>query len=125
MARDPVSVTMRRRRTHDPIPSQGQWLRQVVTGFLAYHAVPTNLDALAAFRYHLMVLWMRTLTRRCQKDPHGVGPGQSAARAAAFAEGLGERIHGCHSGAAQLMRCSSPSSPREMTDLPAKPRRNR
>jgi hypothetical protein len=35
---------------HDPIPSQGQWLRQVVTGLFAYHAVPTNADALAAFR---------------------------------------------------------------------------
>src|SRR5215469_15624480 len=60
-----------RRRMHDPIPSQGQWLRQVVTGFFAYHAVPTNLDALAAFRYHIMVLWMRTLTRRSQKDRTG------------------------------------------------------
>jgi RNA-directed DNA polymerase len=38
----------------------------VVTGFFAYHAVPTNLDALATFRYHIMVLWMRTLTRRSQ-----------------------------------------------------------
>jgi hypothetical protein len=43
---------------YDPIPSQGQWLRQV-TGFFAYHAVPTNFDALAAFRCHIMVLWMR------------------------------------------------------------------
>jgi hypothetical protein len=31
-----------RRRMHDPIPNQGQWLRQVVTGFFAYHAVPTK-----------------------------------------------------------------------------------
>ena len=53
---------------HDPIPSQGQWPRQVVTGFFAYHAVPTNADGLAAFRYHIMVLWVRTLTRRSQKD---------------------------------------------------------
>jgi RNA-directed DNA polymerase len=53
-----------RRRMHDPIPSQGRWLRQVVTGFFAYHAVPANVDALAAFRYRIMVLWMRTLTRR-------------------------------------------------------------
>jgi hypothetical protein len=60
-----------RRRMHDPIPSQGQWLRQVVTGFFAYHAVPTNADTLAAFRYHIMVLWMRTLTRRSQKDRTG------------------------------------------------------
>ena len=56
---------------HDPLPSQGQWLRQVVTGFFAYHAVPTNFNALAAFRYHIMVLWMRTLTRRSQKDRTG------------------------------------------------------
>jgi hypothetical protein len=48
---------------HDPIPSRGQWLRLVVTGFFAYHAVPTNTDALAAFRYHSIVLWMRTLRR--------------------------------------------------------------
>ena len=60
-----------RRRMHDPIPSQGQWLRQVMAGFFAYHAVPTNLDALAAFRYHIMVLWMHTLTRRSQKDRTG------------------------------------------------------
>src|SRR6516225_1792943 len=60
-----------RRRMHDPIPSQGQWLRQVVTGFFAYYAVPTNVDALAAFRYHIMMLWMRTLTRRSQKDRTG------------------------------------------------------
>jgi hypothetical protein len=31
-----------RRRMHQPIPEQGKWLRQVVTGFFAYHAVPTN-----------------------------------------------------------------------------------
>ena len=60
-----------RRRMHDPIPSQGQWLRQVVTGFFAYHAVPTNFDVLAAFRYHIMVPWMRTLMRRSQKDRTG------------------------------------------------------
>jgi len=31
-----------RRRMHQSIPEQGQWLRQVVGGFFAYHAVPTN-----------------------------------------------------------------------------------
>ena len=35
-----------RRRMHQPIPEQGHWLRQVVTGFFAYHAVPTNSRAL-------------------------------------------------------------------------------
>src|SRR6266436_1175288 len=39
-----------RRRMHQPIPEQGQWLKQVVTGFFAYHAVPTNFPALGAFR---------------------------------------------------------------------------
>ena len=29
---------------------QGKWLRQVVTGYFNYHAVPTNSPALAAFR---------------------------------------------------------------------------
>jgi len=31
-----------RRRMHQPIPIQGDWLKQVVSGFNAYHAVPTN-----------------------------------------------------------------------------------
>jgi group II intron reverse transcriptase/maturase len=35
-----------RQRMHQPIPSQGQWLRQVVTGHFAYYAVPTNSRAL-------------------------------------------------------------------------------
>src|SRR5882672_9432585 len=30
-----------------PSPWQGMWLRQVVTGFYGYHAVPTNFSALA------------------------------------------------------------------------------
>ena len=34
-------------RMHQPIPEQGDWLKQVVTGFFAYHAVPTNSAALA------------------------------------------------------------------------------
>jgi RNA-directed DNA polymerase len=57
-----------RRRMHQPIPRQGQWLRQVVIGYDAYHAVPTNSRALAAFRYHIVDLWRRTLRRRSQKD---------------------------------------------------------
>jgi hypothetical protein len=44
------------------------WLKQVVTGFFAYHAVPTNFPALVAFRYHVTDLWRRTLRRRSQKD---------------------------------------------------------
>ena len=57
-----------RRRMHQPIPEQGKWLRQVVTGFFAYHAVPTNSRALRAFRHHVTDLWRRSLRRRSQKD---------------------------------------------------------
>ncbi len=57
-----------RRRMHHPIPQQGNWLKQVVTGYFAYHAVPTNSRALHAFRYHVTDLWRRSLKRRSQKD---------------------------------------------------------
>ena len=56
-----------RRRMHEPIPKQGLWLRQVTMGFFAYHAVPTNRRAIAAFRHHISVLWQRSLSRRSQK----------------------------------------------------------
>jgi RNA-directed DNA polymerase len=57
-----------RQRMHDSIPQQGQWLRQVVRGYFAYHAVPTNIRSLKAFRYFVERLWLRTLRRRSQKD---------------------------------------------------------
>ena len=57
-----------RRRMHQAIPEQGRWLAQVVRGYFAYHAVPINLPALSAFRYHVEHLWLRTLRRRSQKD---------------------------------------------------------
>jgi RNA-directed DNA polymerase len=56
------------RRMHRPIPEQGAWLRQVVTGFFTYHAVPTNFRALLVFHAHVKGLWYRTLRRRSQKD---------------------------------------------------------
>jgi len=57
-----------RRRMHEAIPEQGRWLKAVVTGYFAYHAVPTNWRALGTFRYHVTNLWRRTLRRRSQKD---------------------------------------------------------
>ncbi|WP_368736113.1 group II intron reverse transcriptase/maturase [Mycoavidus sp. SF9855] len=57
-----------RRRMHELIASQGRWLAQVVRGYFAYHAVPTNMKALRAFRHSIMHLWRRTLRRRSQKD---------------------------------------------------------
>ena len=55
-------------RRHDPIPVQGRWLAQVVRGYFAYHAVPTNGQSLYAFRQHVVELWRRALRRRSQKD---------------------------------------------------------
>src|SRR5271168_2780754 len=56
-----------RQRMHRPIPETGKWLAQVVAGYFAYHAVPTNSPALSAFRYHVLVLWHRQLCRRSQR----------------------------------------------------------
>jgi hypothetical protein len=44
-------------------PSAGGWLKQVISGFFNYHAVPTNSAALSAFRYHVTALWLRALQR--------------------------------------------------------------
>jgi RNA-directed DNA polymerase len=56
------------RRMHQSIPEQGQWLKQIVTGYFNYHAVPTNARALVTFRYAIVAFWRRTLWRRSQKD---------------------------------------------------------
>jgi RNA-directed DNA polymerase len=56
-----------RQRLHVPIPDTGKWLGQVVAGYFAYHAVPTNSAAIGAFRYRVTVLWHRCLCRRSQK----------------------------------------------------------
>jgi len=50
-----------RRSMHQPIPQQGRWLQQVVTGYFNYHAVPTNSSTLTAFLFHVTNLWRRTL----------------------------------------------------------------
>jgi group II intron reverse transcriptase/maturase len=57
-----------RRRWHDSIAQQGQWLAQVVRGYFNYHAVPTNARRLGAFRHHVLTLWRRALKRRSQRD---------------------------------------------------------
>jgi group II intron reverse transcriptase/maturase len=57
-----------RRRLHDAIDEQGAWLRQVVRGYFAYHAVPNNIQALAAFRRGIKWLWWRNFRQRNQKD---------------------------------------------------------
>jgi len=55
------------RRRHRPIPEQGRWLGQVVRGYFAYHAVPTNIHALGSFRTQVGRIWGRSLRRRSQR----------------------------------------------------------
>ena len=57
-----------RHRMHQSIPEQGNWLKQVVTGYFAYHAVPTNSAALVTFRDEIIVRWRWVLHRRSQKS---------------------------------------------------------
>jgi hypothetical protein len=53
---------------HASLDEQGSWLRQVVRGYLAYHAVPTNSAALSEFRDGVVWHWRRALRRRGQRD---------------------------------------------------------
>ena len=72
--RDRMQIALRRireqlhRSRHSAIPIQGAWLRQVVQGYFAYHAVPTNARRLSTFRHHVARSWLWALRRRSQKD---------------------------------------------------------
>ncbi len=61
-----VKAEMQHRR-HQPIPEQGRWLSSVVRGHVAYYRVPTNYDALDAFRRTVARDWHRSLHRRSQR----------------------------------------------------------
>ena len=62
-----VKAEMQLRR-HLPIPKQGAWIASVVRGHFAYYGVPTNVDALSAFRTAVEKLWRQSLRRRGQRD---------------------------------------------------------
>jgi group II intron reverse transcriptase/maturase len=55
-----------RKRMHQPIAEQGQYLRSVVAGHGRYFAVPCNGARVQAFRFQVGRLWHRTLCRRSQ-----------------------------------------------------------
>jgi RNA-directed DNA polymerase len=56
-----------RHRMHDSLVLLGLWLRSVVQGYFAYHAIPGNWDAIGAFRAQIARLWYRTLCGRSQE----------------------------------------------------------
>jgi RNA-directed DNA polymerase len=55
------------RRKQDRTSQVGEWLRQVVTGYYQYHAVPGNIDQLRIFRQRVNRLWRNVLVRRSQR----------------------------------------------------------
>jgi RNA-directed DNA polymerase len=54
-------------RRHEPVPVVGAWLQRVLNGYLAYHAVPTNLLRLIGFRTEVCRGWRHALMRRSQR----------------------------------------------------------
>jgi retron-type reverse transcriptase len=56
-----------RKRLHHPIPVVGKWLRSVLLGHFRYYGLPGNIDKMEAFKYHVSILWYRTLKRRSQR----------------------------------------------------------
>jgi RNA-directed DNA polymerase len=61
-----IKETLRQHR-HKSVAEQGRWLGTVMKGYFAYFAVPTNSPALNAFRWHVIVRWLRSLRRRSQR----------------------------------------------------------
>jgi RNA-directed DNA polymerase len=57
------------RRMHEGVEASGRWLRAVVQGYMQYHAVPRNLQAVHTFRHWVARLWREALRRRSQKGP--------------------------------------------------------
>ena len=55
------------RRRHLPVPVQGQWIEDVVRGYFAYYAVPTNTARLDGFRSEVVGAWFHALRRRSQR----------------------------------------------------------
>ena len=47
---------------------QGEWLRSVVRGYLAYHAVPANAHAIRSFCSQVVRSWHKALRRWSQHD---------------------------------------------------------
>ena len=56
-----------KRRRHEPVRTQYQWLCQVLRGHYAYYGLPSNFRALKAFMHHVRRIWFRALYRRSQR----------------------------------------------------------
>jgi RNA-directed DNA polymerase len=54
-------------RMHEPVPTQGAYLRSVVSGHIRYFGVPLNGPGIGAFHKEVCWMWMKVLRRRSQK----------------------------------------------------------
>jgi hypothetical protein len=57
-----------RKRRHEPLMEQHQWLCSVVRGHDNYYGVPTNHRALVTFHRTVQQCWYRQLQRRNQRS---------------------------------------------------------
>ena len=61
-----VSVALRRRR-HESIDEQGRYVQALIRGHEQYYGVPFNSRAIGAFRYQVIRLWQKWLSRRSER----------------------------------------------------------
>ena len=61
-----IKVELKRRR-HDKVAAQRQWISSVLRGHFQYYGVPRNTRALHVFYRQLLWHWFRALRRRSQK----------------------------------------------------------
>jgi RNA-directed DNA polymerase len=62
-----VRQTLLRQR-HRLVSEQGAWLRQVIQGWLNYHAIPGNMPSLETFYAEIRRIWLYALRRRSQRQ---------------------------------------------------------
>jgi RNA-directed DNA polymerase len=56
-----------RRRMHNPVAKQHEWLSAVLRGHFAYYGLPSNTRSMVGFAYEVRRLWLRVLARRSQR----------------------------------------------------------
>ena len=57
-----------RKRMHQSIKEQTEWLSAVIRGYYQYHAIPGNYKAISTYRYLITRIWYKTLKCRSQKS---------------------------------------------------------
>jgi RNA-directed DNA polymerase len=61
-----VNIELQQRR-HQPISEQGGYVQALIRGHVQYYGVPFNSRAIGAFRYHVIRLWQKWLSRRSHR----------------------------------------------------------